>query len=150
MFETKNKSTKKITLAVILVLAGVFGYITWYKAFRVVPQPEFASGDKRYMYGSLGAEDNVGLPYWIFLVLPRMFPEYLPGPGGYISGNSLGTGRRNACWIFQKNNRFSARHQYLRGMSYGQLPRKSGFQPDIRTNRARPHRQCAGLLSLLK
>jgi hypothetical protein len=27
------------------------------------------------------------LPYWIWLTLPRIFPEYLPGPGGY---NSLG------------------------------------------------------------
>ena len=85
MFQTKSKSTKKIILLILLILAGVFGYITWYKAFRVVPQDDFASEDKRYMYGSLGAEDNAGLPYWIFLVLPRMFPEYLPGPGGYAS-----------------------------------------------------------------
>ena len=25
------------------------------------------------------------MPYWIWLVLPRIFPEYLPGPGGYAS-----------------------------------------------------------------
>lgn len=85
MFQTKTKSFKKIIIAILLVLVGVFGYIVWYKAFRVVPQPAFASDEKQYMYGSLGAEDNAGLPYWIFLVLPRMFPEHLPGPGGYSS-----------------------------------------------------------------
>src|SRR5262249_48087582 len=26
-----------------------------------------------------------GVPYWIWLVLPRIFPEYLPGPGGDAS-----------------------------------------------------------------
>jgi hypothetical protein len=25
------------------------------------------------------------VPYWIWLVLPRLFPEHLPGPGGYAS-----------------------------------------------------------------
>jgi hypothetical protein len=25
------------------------------------------------------------MPYWIWLVLPRLFPEHLPGPGGYAS-----------------------------------------------------------------
>ena len=25
------------------------------------------------------------MPYWIWLVLPRIFPEYLPRPGGYAS-----------------------------------------------------------------
>lgn len=85
MFQTKTKSMKKFILVFILLLIGIFGFIAWYKAFRVVPQPAFASDDKQYMYGSLGAENNVGLPYWIFLVLPRMFPDYLPGPGGYAS-----------------------------------------------------------------
>ena len=85
MFQTKNNNSKKIIIIVLLALLAISAYVGWYKAFRVVPQPEFASEDQRYMYGSLGAEDNVGLPYWIFLILPRLFPEYLPGPGGYAS-----------------------------------------------------------------
>src|SRR4030095_746366 len=36
-------------------------------------------------YGSRGAEHDAGIPYWIFFVLPRMFPEKLPGPGGLAS-----------------------------------------------------------------
>src|SRR6266550_2357800 len=33
--------------------------------------------------GSFHAEQ--GIPYWIWLVLPRIFPENLQGPGGYAS-----------------------------------------------------------------
>ncbi len=39
----------------------------------------------RFKYGSIGAENDAGIPYWIFYVLPRVFPENCPGPGGYAS-----------------------------------------------------------------
>ena len=61
--------------------------IGWYKFFREEPQPDWvtATPDMRFKYGSIGAENDAGIPYWIFFVLPRMFPEKLPGPGGYAS-----------------------------------------------------------------
>jgi mono/diheme cytochrome c family protein len=37
---------------------------------------------EHYKYGSIGAEDRVGIPYWIWTVLPRVFPEYLPSRPG--------------------------------------------------------------------
>jgi len=46
---------------------------------------EAASPEEHFKYGSVGIEDEEGLPYWIWQVLPRMFPEKLPGPGGYAS-----------------------------------------------------------------
>lgn len=51
------------------------------------PQPDEITGDPRenFLYGSIGGENEAGLPYWILAVLPRIFPEYLPGPGGYAS-----------------------------------------------------------------
>src|SRR5215218_2007677 len=51
------------------------------------PQPAEIVGDPRenFLYGSIGGENEAGLPYWILMVLPRIFPEYLPGPGGYAS-----------------------------------------------------------------
>ena len=30
-------------------------------------------------------DDIPGVPYWVWLALPRMFPEYMPGPGGYAA-----------------------------------------------------------------
>ena len=77
------------TLAwLIVLLVLVFGGVTiWYKMFRKVPQPRWIAANKRteFLYGSLGTEGSDGIPYWIWLALPRMFPEYLPGPGGYAS-----------------------------------------------------------------
>jgi mono/diheme cytochrome c family protein len=77
----------KLALLVLLLLVIVFGAVGWYKFFREEPQPDWvtATPDMRFMYGSIGAEHDAGLPYWIFFVLPRMFPEKLPGPGGYAS-----------------------------------------------------------------
>ena len=43
------------------------------------------SPTEHFKYGSIGIEQTEGLPYWIWQVLPRMFPEKLPGPGGYAS-----------------------------------------------------------------
>lgn len=71
-------------LLVLGIAAGVYG---WTKFFREVPQPAWVTEDPhmRFKYGSIGAEADAGIPYWIFYVLPRVFPEKLPGPGGYAA-----------------------------------------------------------------
>jgi hypothetical protein len=69
-----------------------------YKFFRVLPQEACADvepanraalcsdlAEERFKYGSLGAEPDRGVPYPIFHVLPRVFGDLLPGPGGYRS-----------------------------------------------------------------
>lgn len=71
-----------IVLGVLVLFVGWFG---WYKFFREEPEPKWANEAERFMYGSIGAENARGLPYWIWLVLPRIFADYLPGPGGYKS-----------------------------------------------------------------
>src|SRR5947199_1929725 len=71
----------------VLVLA-VFGLIVWHKLMRRdVPQPSWISATQRnhFLYGSVGAEQEAGIPYWIWLALPRMFPDYMPGNGGYVA-----------------------------------------------------------------
>ncbi len=47
--------------------------------------PEFASDEDHFLFASIGAEERTGVPYWIWLVLPRIFPEHLPSPGGYAA-----------------------------------------------------------------
>ena len=83
----KKRYGWKLALIVLLTLVVVFGAVGWYKFFREEAQPDWvtATPDMRFKYGSIGAEHNAGLPYWIFFVLPRIFPEKLPGPGGYAS-----------------------------------------------------------------
>src|SRR5882762_3406315 len=78
-------------LIVLAVIAGLGAWFTWYKFFREEPEPEWtaenghSSQDIRFMYGSIGGERDAGIPYWIVYVLPRIFPDKLPGPGGYAS-----------------------------------------------------------------
>lgn len=72
---------------IIVIIAGV-GAGVWYTLFRRVPGPFDAPDvpiEAYYKYGSVGTEEMIGIPYWIWLVLPRLFPEYLPGSGGYTS-----------------------------------------------------------------
>ena len=89
MSEHKRRSKRKWkAMGAVVLLLGVAGaFYGWYKFFREEPQPEWITSDPemRFKYGSLGGENEAGLPYWIWLVLPRMFPEHLPGPGGYAS-----------------------------------------------------------------
>ena len=75
-------------LIALVVLAVPTGLFAWYKFFRDVPQPVSITGNQEtnFLYGSIGSEDQGGIPYWIVVVLPRIFgTQSLPGPGGYAS-----------------------------------------------------------------
>jgi mono/diheme cytochrome c family protein len=88
MAETRKKIAGwKIALLILVLLVIAGAIVGWQKFFREEPQPEWvmATPEMRFKYGSIGAEHDAGIPYWIFHVLPRMFPEKLPGPGGYAS-----------------------------------------------------------------
>ncbi|MEN8179642.1 MAG: c-type cytochrome [Pseudomonadota bacterium] len=80
-----KKSKWSLVIVLVSMIVAVGGFIAWYKFFREVDQAPFATAEERFMYGSIGGENEAGIPYWIFVVLPRMFPEYLPGQGGYAS-----------------------------------------------------------------
>ena len=83
-----ERNTKTLRLvAVLVVLAVLIGITIWYKFYRVVSQPAWISADQRdaFLYGSVDADQVSGVPYWIWLALPRMFPEYIPAPGGYAA-----------------------------------------------------------------
>ena len=69
----------------ILVVAAVLGFVAWYNFFRIVPGPAYEKTRDHFLYGSIGSEGVEGTPYWIWVILPKIFPEYLPGPGGYAS-----------------------------------------------------------------
>ncbi len=86
----KKRSVKRKLLSLLIVLiliaipAAAFG---WYRFFRDVPQPDWITSDPEanFLHGSIGAESQAGIPYWIVVVLPRIFDDLLPGPGGYAS-----------------------------------------------------------------
>jgi mono/diheme cytochrome c family protein len=72
---------------VVVILALPAGIFVWHTFFRQMPQPAWITEDPEanFLHGSIGSESQAGLPYWIVVVLPRIFDDLLPGPGGYAS-----------------------------------------------------------------
>jgi hypothetical protein len=80
-----RRGRKWLVLGTLAVLAAVGGLVAYNTFFREEPPPYFESDEAHFMWGSIGTESAEGIPYWIWLVLPRIFPEYLPGTGGWAS-----------------------------------------------------------------
>ncbi len=71
-----------LAAAALVILVVVF---TDARFHREAPPPHFDSAEDEFLFGSVGTEAADGIPYWVWLVLPRLFPDLLPGPGGYAS-----------------------------------------------------------------
>jgi hypothetical protein len=80
---TKRKILKGFVVLLIFGIIG--GAVVWAKVFRVVHSPPIASDEEWFKHGSLGGEAKTGIPYWIWAAMPRIFPDLMPGPGGYAS-----------------------------------------------------------------
>lgn len=72
-------------LLVFLLFGAVAGTVIWRRVFRAIPPMPIANDGDWFKYGSLGNEAKMGIPYWIWVVMPRIFPDLMPGPGGYSS-----------------------------------------------------------------
>ncbi len=94
-------------LLFVAVAAMAGGYLVW-RFTRDAPV-DYADIEEHFKYGSTGGERESGIPYWVWKVLPKVFPEYLPDrtyrPGAeyaslgflYEPGRDLpiGSSRRN-------------------------------------------------------
>jgi hypothetical protein len=75
-----------LALLVVLIL------FAWFVLLRPVAQSATNDPLQVFNHGSIGNETEQGLPYWIWRVLPTMFPEYLPG-------NQDGYGAIGVYWV---------------------------------------------------
>lgn len=69
----------------VALLVAIVGFVLESRLWRELDQPGWirvenggAFGDVQFKYRSIGAERDAGLPYWVFYVLPSLFPEKLP------------------------------------------------------------------------
>ena len=86
--ELDARQRRNVRWLVVLLVVGVLGvWFGWYQFFREEPQPAWVTEtpEMRFKYGSIGAEHDAGIPYWIFYVMPRVFADKLPAPGGLAS-----------------------------------------------------------------
>src|SRR5579864_352312 len=67
-----NFTTAGLTIVLALIVAGAV--VIYVKLFEIEPQA-FKNDLERFKYGSLGAEAIAGVPYPLFMVLPRVFPD---------------------------------------------------------------------------
>jgi len=72
---------KGVWYALFIVLIVLVIAIATY-LLRISDSPvDYPQISEHFKYGSIGSEPANGIPYWIWKVLPEMFPEKLPGKG---------------------------------------------------------------------
>jgi hypothetical protein len=72
----RNFWRRVLAIAGLLAIVGLF-YLTI--RFQRDQPVGYSNLEEHFKYGSTGGERESGIPYWIWKVLPKMFPEYLPG-----------------------------------------------------------------------
>src|SRR5258708_14140983 len=90
-------------VGLIFGIAFIFGVVWAGMRFSRDDPVVYATPEDHFKYGSTGGERASGIPYSIWMALPELFPEYLPGKGlqslGFIyeAGKSLpvGVSKRN-------------------------------------------------------
>lgn len=105
---TKISSLPRWVRIVLYALAGLLALFVVVGAWAAVrftrDKPVvYASIEDHFKYGSTGGERASGIPYSVWMALPELFPEYLPGKGlqslGFIyeEGKDLpiGVSKRN-------------------------------------------------------
>jgi mono/diheme cytochrome c family protein len=74
-----------LLLALIFVL-GVIALVLGIKGLWRLGDngtPHYTQDREHFFYGSIGAEPESGLPYWVWQALPRLFPEAFKGRADY-------------------------------------------------------------------
>ena len=69
--------------SLVIVFLGLAA-LAWFYLFREI-ETHYKAVDEQFKYGSIGTEQKEGIPYWIWLVLPRVFADRLPTVGGYTA-----------------------------------------------------------------
>jgi hypothetical protein len=77
--QTDRQHDRRLILIIgfLLSLAALY----FVKTFLLSEPVVYNDITQHFKYGSIGSEPVNGIPYWIWKVLPEMFPEKLPGSG---------------------------------------------------------------------
>jgi mono/diheme cytochrome c family protein len=98
MIRGAHRRKLKIATVAILAVLAAGAALFWWK-FLKSEEEAFTDATERFKYGSLGGEAIAGIPYAIFMVLPRVFPDlvakyavdgYGPQKAGYGGYGAFG------------------------------------------------------------
>jgi mono/diheme cytochrome c family protein len=73
----------RVATVIVVLLVIAAGWVVYVNLLRHGPEVQYADVTEHYKYASIGLGPTSRLPYWIFKVLPDVFADKLPGPGGY-------------------------------------------------------------------
>ena len=125
----KRRSKRNVLIVIVAVLVIVIISACKFTYGGKSPSTGWITADERsnFLYGSVGAEREAGIPYWIWLALPRMFPEYMPGNGGYVSlGFSWEEGKEMPAGFSKKTVGYRSRSRELRFVPRRFFPQRTG------------------------
>lgn len=77
-----HRPAVRVGAVAVVLLAVLLGFLGWYNLVRAEPDAKYADIAEHYKYGAIGLSQGSRIPYWIWKVMPEMFPEKLPTPGG--------------------------------------------------------------------
>jgi hypothetical protein len=106
---TRGKTIALIIGIILVPIALGIGIFILVWSQRNVPEVH-ADISEHFKYGSIGSEGRSGIPYWVWVVLPQVFPEHLP--------EGEGNGYERLGFLYESN---SPRNQPI-GTSYREDP----------------------------
>jgi hypothetical protein len=81
---TERRRIEKYVLIALFIVSLLASLLFW--QFVSNAPVDYVGIEDHFKYGSIGSEPANGIPYWIWKVLPEVFPEKLPSPGkGYAA-----------------------------------------------------------------
>lgn len=86
-----NKHALMITLVVGLIVLGAVGSVLWYHLARKGSAAVYENPEEHFKYGGIGLKQ--GFPYYLWAVMPEVFADLLPRPGGWKVFGLIDEGR---------------------------------------------------------
>lgn len=84
--QEKTPLHKAVLKRMWIVVLGVIAVAIFFIWPVISNSPvDYANIEDHFKYGSIGSEPVNGVPYWIWKVLPELFPDKLPDDRGYSS-----------------------------------------------------------------
>ncbi len=77
--ERDGKAARWRFVFLAFVMVGALVALHYVRRFNLDAPVLYDDPEEHFKYGSTGGERESGIPIWIWKVLPKMFPEYLPG-----------------------------------------------------------------------